>query len=232
MRSPKPPQITASSGRSVRAKSAKGGEKQAAKKKLRAVAANIHESEGPGDPVPSTPPLVSSEDETGGNACKSVNNGRSGCEATRDALQRSPEPSLPAVGGKKKRKSLPTATHASTTAAGGMGEMENGQNHLQRELEHEAAETAETVVYRRSGILDTSVTFQEFGAMHLDRRITKVLTDELNLKHPTHVQAQASPHTDSVAFALDHSLCSARASSIGVVAGAGFGVILAAAMRL
>lgn len=56
-----------------------------------------------------------------------------------------------------------------------------------------ATQGAETVVYKCNGIFDTSQSFRDFGALHLDRRLTKVLVDVLNMQHPTHVQAQVVP---------------------------------------
>lgn len=55
---------------------------------------------------------------------------------------------------------------------------------------------AETIVYHCDGIIDSTQSFKDFGALHLDRRLAKVLTDVLHLEHPTHVQAQASIDPD------------------------------------
>ncbi|PHJ23931.1 atp-dependent nucleolar rna, partial [Cystoisospora suis] len=43
------------------------------------------------------------------------------------------------------------------------------------------------------GILDTSVTFEEFSSLHFDRRLTRLLVHELQLKHPTYIQVEVIP---------------------------------------
>ena len=48
----------------------------------------------------------------------------------------------------------------------------------------------EVMVYRQKEIIDSSQTFRDFGATHLDRRLTKALVDDLKLQHPTHVQSK------------------------------------------
>ena len=48
----------------------------------------------------------------------------------------------------------------------------------------------EVMVYRQKEIIDSSQTFRDFGATHLDRRLTKALIDDLKLQHPTHVQSK------------------------------------------
>ncbi|KAL8435521.1 hypothetical protein ACSSS7_002448 [Eimeria intestinalis] len=52
---------------------------------------------------------------------------------------------------------------------------------------------ADTIVHKCVGILDSSQSIEDFGALHLDRRLLRVLIDVLQLEHPTHVQAQVVP---------------------------------------
>ncbi|KAL8443758.1 hypothetical protein Emag_005842 [Eimeria magna] len=61
---------------------------------------------------------------------------------------------------------------------------------------------SDTLVHQCVGVLDFSQSINDFGALHLDRRLVKVLTDVLRLEHPTHVQAQASLQTTLIAIAL------------------------------
>lgn len=60
-----------------------------------------------------------------------------------------------------------------------------------------------------SSLLDTEVTWKAFGEKHLDRRITKALTNKLKLEHPTIVQTKGIPP----ALQGKDLLCRARTGS-------------------
>ncbi|KAL8449998.1 hypothetical protein Emed_002739 [Eimeria media] len=55
-----------------------------------------------------------------------------------------------------------------------------------------------TLVHKCVGVLDYSQSINDFGALHLDRRILKVLIDVLQLEHPTHVVPLALSGRDLV----------------------------------
>eukprot|EP00928_Gymnodinium_smaydae_P070226 TRINITY_DN54117_c0_g1_i1.p1 TRINITY_DN54117_c0_g1~~TRINITY_DN54117_c0_g1_i1.p1 ORF type:complete len:728 (-),score=214.71 TRINITY_DN54117_c0_g1_i1:35-2149(-) len=59
------------------------------------------------------------------------------------------------------------------------------------------------------GLLDETTTWAEFGKKHLDRRVTKALTETLGLERPTLVQSRGIP----VALEGKDLLCRARAGS-------------------
>merc|ERR550537_330383 len=60
-----------------------------------------------------------------------------------------------------------------------------------------------------SALLDDSTTWADFGKKHLDRRISKALTETLGLERPTLVQARGIP----VALEGKDLLCRARTGS-------------------
>jgi len=60
-----------------------------------------------------------------------------------------------------------------------------------------------------SSLLDESITWADFGKKHLDRRLTKALTDNLGLQRPTLVQSRGIP----VALEGKDLLCRARTGS-------------------
>jgi len=60
-----------------------------------------------------------------------------------------------------------------------------------------------------SSLLDESTTWAEFGKRHLDRRVSKALTETLKLERPTLVQSRGIP----VALEGKDLLCRARTGS-------------------
>merc|ERR1719310_1925676 len=60
-----------------------------------------------------------------------------------------------------------------------------------------------------SALLDDTITWAEFGKKHLDRRVTKALTETLGLQRPTLVQSRGIP----VALEGKDLLCRARTGS-------------------
>ncbi|CDI79986.1 hypothetical protein, conserved [Eimeria praecox] len=58
------------------------------------------------------------------------------------------------------------------------------------EAAEEEKSASETIVYRENEIIDSSQSFKDFAATHLDRRLTKAIIDDLKLHHPTHVQSK------------------------------------------
>lgn len=94
---------------------------------------------------------------------------------------------------RKKRQAI-TASESERKGASNIGASDSADSVSDNEQQPPvASQGAETVIYKCDGILDTSQSFKDFGALHLDRRFTKVLTDVLHMQHPTHVQAQVVP---------------------------------------
>ncbi|CDJ42292.1 ATP-dependent nucleolar RNA helicase, putative [Eimeria tenella] len=140
-------------------------------------------------------PRISPEDSSGDPEAVSQLPGKE--NGTFDAKSQSPS---------KKRKRIKNNSSFGEKKEGGGGEAsakssssaaatEEAAAHAEADSPSAAAAAAEAevLVHKKSGVIDTSQTFKEFGAVHLDRRLTKALIDELKLQHPTHVQAQVVP---------------------------------------
>lgn len=98
----------------------------------------------------------------------------------------------PVLEGKKRKGTKTSQTESKVTPSTDTPASTDAVSNAEQQMSSIDSHGAETVVYRCDGILDSSQSFKDFGALHLDRRLTKVLIDVLLLEHPTHVQAQAS----------------------------------------
>ncbi|CDJ31084.1 LOW QUALITY PROTEIN: uncharacterized protein EMH_0063910, partial [Eimeria mitis] len=104
-----------------------------------------------------------------------------------------PESSLAAEGTDEEETAAATAEKESAEA--GTEAEETGSEDEQAASDAEEAankeeNASEVIVYRQNEIIDSSQSFKDFAATHLDRRLTKALIDDLKLQHPTHVQSK------------------------------------------
>ncbi|CDJ34644.1 uncharacterized protein EMH_0091640 [Eimeria mitis] len=110
-------------------------------------------------------------------------------------VAREPESSLAAEGTDEEETAAATAEKESAetgTEAEETGSEDEPAASDAEEAENKEENASEVIVYRQNEIIDSSQSFKDFAATHLDRRLTKALIDDLKLQHPTHVQSKVT----------------------------------------